>query len=443
MGLLDFFKVDKFANDGMAQTPATESEPQKDRIQWSSPPPEWVKKKNEKARVEIRDSKPGIVQVHKRNLIRAIDRVESVMRSWMVPDCSETKKHGCVIRNRNSDLVLEVGFDSFNRSEVIYGTVIERGVCGNSYFSNLVIHTQLREVVEECKDNIRITSPCRDQMPIFFNDKKVKSTMVNPWDVGEKIGDRIDLEYDDAIAVASKTWHGLENFELRSDPSEIVLVSHGIPNFWGRPEFGGIGFVKKMGTKGSGLRVVRIGGDVKAFRPLLYTLRNNEPVSVAACDDGFMMEWDDSYVIGKTVIDKGVGRIDDLISTNTGFSSFHRPLMVDSVRWFINHDFSMVGYSDTTPLGVHVDGFIRSYMGEEMTCRTSEKVTVFETEDYRAAVDAAAFNSILGSTTSTRIGISILKDGIIVDDGGDRFWLPDTSKIRNDKNSTYMKRKSI
>lgn len=397
------------------------------------------------------------IVVKKKNLMSSIRNAQAVLRAWYKSDENTDKKIACILRSDNNDLVLEVGFDSVNKSDTIYTSVVERNVCHGNFISSMMMHNELDSAVDKCESTVEITGSSNDDDgPLYFNEYKVRRTGVNPWKLDDSFGSSVTIKTRNLISIASKLWHGFDTFLLESNLGAVKLYAHGVPKAYDYPEATGMGFLSSLKAQSYTGADFVMTGSVKALKAICQASRDIDSDSVVEISrKGMRIKWDgdNSRVITTGVSNFGPVKIVsdklDRFGTNIPQSYFIRGQLVNCMRFFSEFEDDCNTKSCTTCLGSRVDGRVKSVSGPEMVLSSFGYMVSFVREDYTtgevkqyASIDSNMLEFSLMSLSSDIIGVASFEDYCIITDGGDKILVSGVSDIPTPHmvNNKYLKR---
>ena len=397
------------------------------------------------------------ITTSKKNLIEAIDDIESVLRAWYTPDYDKNQKHACVLRSIGNDLVLEVGFDSVNKSDTIYTRMVAPDVCSKS-ISSMMFHNQLRGAVEKCDDSIVISGLSNDDGgPLFINEYKVPRMMVNPWSLGPDYNAKqFTVPMNVMIIAAGKTWHGFDRFGLERDRNGLMFYAQGTPEMWNYDDCMGIGYVSKIGEGDDYGGFTLTVGSIKAMKALAQVKTDiNSNVDVRIQRDGIIFLWNGGWSRVTTKGSKDPGYI-EVVSSRSKLSlrkpaSFFPKFTISNLSYSGRRlDGEFIDYSQSTIMGSYVDCSVRSVSGNDMTINASNSVIRFFYTDVtgsgrRADIDLNLVLGVVPMISYQLIGIVAEERYIVIVDGDDRYLVSDFCEIPDNhmEYNEYFKRNKM
>jgi hypothetical protein len=386
------------------------------------------------------------IYVKKSDLLSSIEEIESVIRAWYEPDYNTKRKHGCVLRSSGDDLVIDVGYDSVNKSDIIFTSLVTPGVCSKCDISSLVLHTDLLDAVNKCEtSNIEISGSTNDDGgPLYFNDNKVRRIGAKPWKMDSDWNEVIfDVNVSSFISKASKCWHGFKEFAIEGNAGGIWFYAQGKPNIINR-DVAGNGFVSNLSCD-STKNFPLTRANINAIKAIAQTSKDrDESANVMVKKGGIVIKWNNgkNRVICKG--NKDPGYFSD-IKSRASLSKYNTAGYFD--RFKINNlyysgrliDGMFVDYSQTTLVGSYVDCSVKSSYGAssenkfpfEMKINASDSVLrVFSNQttsngskclELSARIDLNSICYCVPMMDSQMIGVMVKDNYAVFLDGSDKY----------------------
>lgn len=278
------------------------------------------------------------IHIDRNKFLESIRRAYDVCNSWRGADLGGKKRHACILKTQDGNLVVEVGYDTINESNFVYHTLAKRNV--NTVLNSLVFISELEEAVSNCSiGDIEISGPENEAGPMYVEGTKVRRMGAKSWKLNQQVDTTISVDTNQLTLALSKSWQTGTEFRIEPREDSIKFYSWGKRSIYGINVEHQVGFCSTVPKSGGGSSRSKITGYYDALKSISVTQSTFESkVEIKACGNGTEFSWDDglSTLLVKKNEGCGISSIINEFGRMKPLSFFNRGLMVNSLRVFRN-----------------------------------------------------------------------------------------------------------